>query len=340
MKFHGLTAVVSDFSGIPMERNPARKPFIHAFRGAVFWVRDKTGFFDMTARALVTGANGMLADALCPLLRKGGYEIFATDIIAGDGISPLDVTNQHRVGQLIGGYRPDIIFHLAAETDVDKCELEKQHAIKVNAEGTKNVAAMAELLDIPLVYISTGAVFDGSKMNGYTEEDTPNPLSIYGLSKLKGEAIVSSTLKRYYIVRAGWMIGGHKKDKKFVWKILQLLKTKAELSVVTDKFGSPTFTKDFAQGILGIVSHASYGIYHCVNKGICSRFDIARKILEYLNRNDVTLKPVTSEAFPLPAPRGKSEALVNYKLSNLGMDDIRTWQEALKEYIEEAKDIL
>lgn len=286
------------------------------------------------AKAVVTGAGGMLADALCPLLREQGHTIFPTDILTDAGIHKMDIRNLDEVKDLVNEVRPDIIFHLAAETDVDKCEVNPDHAYQTNTKGTENIALACKEPDIPMVYISTGAVFDGEKPGGYTELDKPNPLSVYGKSKLKGEEIVSSLLPRHYIVRAGWMIGGHNKDKKFVWKIVQLLKTKKEISVVIDKTGSPTFTTDFSHGIVDIVASGKYGIYHCVNKGICTRFDIAKKIAEYLNKEDVIIKPVTSDAFPLPAPRGKSEALLNYKLSLMGIDRTRPWQEALREYIE------
>ncbi|MFA5148877.1 MAG: sugar nucleotide-binding protein, partial [Candidatus Omnitrophota bacterium] len=152
-----------------------------------------------------------------------------------------------------------------------------------------------------------------------------------------GEEAVQSLLKKYYIVRAGWMIGGHNKDKKFVWKIVQLLNTKKEISVVTDKTGSPTFTSDFSRGIVDIVGSGKYGLYHCVNKGICTRYDIAVKIAEYLRKKDVVIKPVTSDVFPLPAPRGKSEAMVNSKLAKMGLDNSRPWQDALKEYLKALK---
>jgi len=242
-----------------------------------------------------------------------------------------------QVKEFVKTHKPGIVFHLAAETDVDKCEFNKDHAYETNTKGTENIAIACKEHDIPLVYISTGAVFDGEKEGGYTEEDAPNPLSVYGKSKLRGEEVIRSMLSRHYIVRAGWMIGGYNKDKKFVWKIVQLLKTKKEIPVVIDKIGSPTFTKDFAKGIIDIVSAQKYGLYHCVNKGICTRFDIAEKIAEYLKKEDVVLKPVTSEVFPLPAPRGKSEALINYRLSRMNMDNVRPWQDALKEYIEEIK---
>lgn len=289
----------------------------------------------MQIKALVTGANGMLADALCPLLEKHNYVIFPTDIVSESDIFKLDVRNLNDIMNFVKLHRPNIIFHLAAETDVDKCELNKEHAFETNSMGTQNVAFACKEFDIPIVYISTGAVFDGEKMDGYTELDMPNPISIYGKSKLRGEEIIRSLINNYYIIRGGWMIGGYNKDKKFVRKIAELLKTKKEIAVVVDKIGSPTFTKDFSKGIIDIVSTGKYGIYHCVNKGICTRFDIAEKIIKYLNKKDVILKPITSEAFPLPAPRGKSEALINYNLSLMGMDNMRTWKEALKEYLEE-----
>jgi len=288
----------------------------------------------MQLKALVTGANGVLGDALCPFLEKKEYLVFPTDIAFDSNILKLDIRNLKDIMHLVKMHKPDIVFHLAAETNVDKCELNKDHAYETNSAGTENVAVVCKKFNIPLVYISTGAVFDGEKNEGYTELDKPNPINIYGKSKLKGEEAVSSLLTKYYIIRAGWMIGGYNKDKKFVWKIIQLLKMKREISVVTDKIGSPTFAKDFSKGIFDIISKGKYGIYHCVNKGICTRFDIAKKIIEYLNRKDVALKPVASEVFPLPAPRPTSEALINYKLSLMGLDNMRIWQEALKEYLE------
>jgi len=291
----------------------------------------------MQLRAIVTGSGGILADSLQPLLIENGYAVCATDIVASKDIALLDIRNLEDVIHCVTTYRPDIIFHLAAETDVDKCELNPAHGYETNVKGAQNIAVACKTLDIPMVYISTGSVFDGKKTTGYTEMDKPNPVSVYGISKLKGEEIVASTLTKYYIIRAGWMIGRYHKDKKFVGKILQLLKTKKEIPVVTDKIGSPTFTKDFSQGILGIVTGCAYGLYHCVNKGICTRFDIAEKIKEYVRADDVTLRPVTSDFFPLPAPRPASEALLNHKLSLLGLDTMRPWQDALKEYIEEMR---
>ena len=284
-------------------------------------------------KVLVTGANGMLADSLCPLLRKEGYEVYLSDLSVTEDVFNLDVRQREQIDDFLKTHKVDIIYHLAAETDVDKCELNQAHAYETNAKGTENVALGCRQYGCTLVYISSGAVFDGEKMNGYTEEDPPNPISVYGKSKLDGERIIQSLLSKYYIVRAGWMIGGYNKDKKFVWKIVQLLKTKKEIPVVIDKIGSPTFTNDFSRGLVSIVAAGKYGLYHCVNKGICTRFDIAEKIVEYLGKKDVVLKPVGSEYFPLPAPRWKSEALLNFRLSNMGMDIMRPWQDSLREYL-------
>ncbi len=292
----------------------------------------------MQLKAIVTGANGMLGDSLCPLLESKGYHVVATDIVTNARISKLDIRNLDAAMAIVKKEKPGIIFHLAAETDVDKCETNEKHAYEINVKGTENIALCCKELDIPMVYVSTGSVFNGEKEGGYIEKDVAGPpVNIYGKSKLEGEKIVKALLSKYYIIRAGWMIGGYNKDKKFVWKIVELLKTKKEISAVIDKFGTLTFTKDFSKGMYDIVTKGEYGLYHCVNNGICTRFDIAKKIIEYLGKKDVILKPVDSKAFPMPAPRPKSEALINDRLSSMGMNNMRTWQEALREYIEEVK---
>lgn len=289
----------------------------------------------MKLKVLMTGGNGALADALYPLLCQNGYNVYMTDINGIDNkvIFKMDIRDKKEIDRIATKFKPDIIMHLAAETNVDKCELNPDHAYNTNVKGTENMALSAKIMGVTLVYISTGAVFDGEKSEPYIESDKPNPISIYGKTKFEGEKIVTSLMDMYYIFRAGWMIGGYEKDKKFVAKIVNLAKVKKEIPVVTDKFGSPTFTKDFSKGILAVISTKEYGLYHMVNEGCCSRYDIAKKIIEYLERKDVVIKPVTSEAFPLPAPRGRSEMLVNHKLSMIGLNNMRPWQDALREYV-------
>ncbi|MBL7196549.1 MAG: dTDP-4-dehydrorhamnose reductase [Candidatus Omnitrophica bacterium] len=286
-------------------------------------------------RALVTGANGMLGSALCPQLSKNGYEVLPTDIaVTNSQLEFLDVRELDKVRFFINKEKPDIVFHLSAETDVDKCETEVDHAYMTNMVGTENIALVCQELDILMVYISTCGVFDGTKHEPYNEFDKPNPISVYTKTKYEGEKVVQKLVRKYFIFRAGWMIGGGIKDKKFVAKIVELLKTKDVLTVVNDKRGCPTFTKDFSECIIKIIKTGRYGLYHVTNKGTASRYDIAQRITEYLGKKDIVIKPISSDLFPLPAPRPNSEAVDNYKLKLLGIK-MRPWEEALKEYLKE-----
>lgn len=287
-------------------------------------------------RILVTGADGMLGSALCPLLRKRRHTVCATDVgVSDEGMEYLDVRDYEKVKEIIESFKPEMIIHLAAETDVDKCELEPDRAYLINTIGTQHITLMCQQYDITMVYISTLGVFDGNKPEPYTEFDEPNPINIYGKAKLEGEKIVQCLLRKYYIVRAGWMMGGgHKRDKKFVAKIIKQLDKTKELKAVNDKFGSPTYTIDFSECLADLIETGYYGLYHCTNKGNVSRYEVAKKIIEFLGRSDVDITPVSSASFPLPAPRARSEVSRNYKLDLLGMNTMRNWDEALDEYIE------
>lgn len=284
---------------------------------------------------LITGAAGMLGSALCPTLEAKGHVIYPTDVDTSDeGIEYLDVRNYQRVREIVEKMKPDLVMHLAAETDVDKCEIEPDHAYLSNTIGTQNVVLMCQKYDITLVYISTIGVFNGNKLEPYTEFDEPNPINIYGKSKLEGEKIVQSLLRKYFVVRAGWMMGGGpKKDKKFIGKIIRLMDKTNQLKAVTDKVGSLTYTLDFSNSLVDLIETDRYGLYHCTNKGIASRYDVAKKIIEYLGNSDIAITPVTSAHFPLPASRARSEASRNYMLELLGMDKMRKWDDALKEYV-------
>ncbi len=285
-------------------------------------------------KTLITGSAGMLGSALRPTLAQRGHKVFATDLVQAGEVEYLDVRNYKEVADVIARVRPDMVMHLAAETDVDKCEVEPDHAFLTNTIGTQNVALECQKRIIPMVYISTIGVFWGDKPEPYTEFDTPNPINIYGQSKLEGEKIVQNLLQRYYIVRAGWMVGGGPdKDKKFVGKIVRQIKEAKSLKAVCDKIGSPTYTFDFCSCLTDLIATGYYGLYHCTNKGYGSRFDVAKKIVEFLGRTDVTVEPVSSAYFPLPAARARSEMSRNYKLELLGIGNTRNWEDALREYI-------
>ena len=288
-------------------------------------------------KILVTGAAGMLGSALCPTLERKGHTIIPTDINSQEKeVKYLDVRCCDKVAEMFKEVKPDMVMHLAAETDVDRCEVEPDHAYLTNTIGTQFVTLACKKHKIPMVYISTIGVFYGDKPEPYTEFDKPNPINIYGQSKLEGEKIVRNLAEKYYIMRAGWMVGGGpKRDKKFVGKIINLAKVSTTLRAVNDKIGSPTYTFDFSRCLADLIETGYYGLYHCTNKGYCTRFDVAKKIVDILGRSDVAIEPVNSAHFPLPAARARSEMSRNYKLELIGLDSTRKWEDALKEYIEE-----
>ena len=286
-------------------------------------------------RVIVTGATGMLGTAVVSELSESGNSVVATST-GGDSnnVLPMDIRDWSVVRQVIGGEKPELVVHLAAETDVDRCELEPDHAFATNAIGTENVAWACRETGAVMVYVSTGNVFNGEKLEPYIEYDTPGPLNEYGRSKLAGEKAVEKALDRFFILRAGWMVGGWEIDKKFVYKIAMLCRTEKRLEVVDDKFGSPTFTVDFASNMMRIVTSGRFGLYHLVNRGVASRYEIAAKIVEYLGlAGEVETAPVSSLVFTQPAPRPRSEMLSNFKLGQLGLDEMPHWTDSLRSYI-------
>jgi dTDP-4-dehydrorhamnose reductase len=246
----------------------------------------------------------------------------------------MDIRDSAQVLRWSKEVEPDLIVHLAAATDVDECERIPDLAYSTNAIGTRNVALACQQTGATLVYISTLSVFDGTKCEPYTEFDAPNPQSHYSRAKYAGEQMVRNLLSGYYIVRAGWMFGGYTKDKKFVAKIISLAKERSVLTIVNDKFGTPTYTADLARGVLKLIETGLYGTYHMVGSGeYCSRLELARAILDYAGIRSCELQPVSSAAFPLSAPRPRMEAGLNYHLALMGKDWTRPWREALEEYV-------
>lgn len=265
---------------------------------------------------LITGANGMV----------GSYVDFG---IKTDK-RMLDVTDLEEVIKIIDKYKPATIIHLAAETDVDRCERDPSYAYAVNAIGTYNVSVAARNVGAKMVYISTSAVFDGLSKVPYNENDKPNPQYFYGHSKYVGEVLVKDISDNHIIARVcGVFGGGPKKDQKFVSKIINQIAQEGckEIKVVNDSFVSPTFGKDLIEHLKYLIKKDERGIFHLSNKGVCTRYDMAVKIAEVL-KSDVKIIPVGYEYFNLLAKRGYNESMTSLKF-NLA----RSWQEALEEYL-------
>lgn len=267
----------------------------------------------------------------------GGYveESFAGLAVRLTDRQSMDVRDRERVLQVIAETRPSVVLHLAAETDVDRCEKEPDHAYRSNVTGTLNIALACQQQDVELVYVSTLGVFDGHSPRPYTEDDQPSPVNVYASTKLEGERLVREHLRRCYIVRTGWMFGGKERDKKFVGKIAALCSNGAgkPLKVVSDKIGNPVYALDLLHMIRQLLSTQRYGLYHIVNEGSCSRYELALEIARLLGRN-TEIVPVSSDAFPLPAPRPDSEAGFNTRLAQIGLGPMRHWKLALKDYLD------
>lgn len=278
---------------------------------------------------LITGGHGQLGTELLHLLDEKKLEYLSTDA------DQLDITDKEGTYKFITDMKPEIIYHCAAYTAVDKAEDEgKELDEKINVEGTRNVAEAAKATGATLIYISTDYVFDGKKKEGmYQVDDTTNPLSEYGRTKLLGEKAVQETMDDYYIIRTSWVFGiyGH----NFIYTMQKLAKTHDRLTVVNDQFGRPTWTRTLAEFMVFVIEKkAPFGIYHLSNENSCSWYEFAKEILK---DTDVEVAPVTSEEYPQKATRPQYSIMDLSKAKGLGFE-IPTWQEALNSFLElEAK---
>lgn len=280
-------------------------------------------------RLFVTGAGGMVGSYVPDVFKE--WDLGLSDIV--EGCERVDVTDGDAVRRAVGRARPDVVLHLAAATDVDRCELEPEWAHRSNAVGTDNVARACQDVGATLVYISTGAVFGGDNPDGYIESDETGPVNVYARAKLEGERAVRARLSRSFIVRAGWMMGGGARDTKFVGKIAELVAAgRSPLRVVADMRGTPAYARDLLGVIERLLATDAYGLYHAANAGICTRYEMALAIRDALGRSDIIVEAVDSSAFPLVAARPRSEALRTVALERLGLAP-RPWREALHEYV-------
>lgn len=274
-------------------------------------------------KILITGANGQLGTELRKLLDERGIEYRATDA------TELDITNADTVNSYFADFKPEIVYHCAAYTAVDKAEDEgKKINQVVNVDGTANLAKAAAAVDATLIYISTDYVFDGDVKEIYTVDDKPAPRNEYGRTKYEGELAVQKYAKKYYIIRTSWVFGefGH----NFVYTMLDLAKTHKQLTVVNDQFGRPSWTRNLAEFMTYAVDNKlDYGIYHLSNDNSCNWYEFATEILK---GTDTNVLPVTSEEYPQKAWRPRHSILDLSKTEATGFK-IQTWQNALAKFM-------
>jgi dTDP-4-dehydrorhamnose reductase len=275
-------------------------------------------------RILVTGGRGMLGRAIGERFPPDQTELLLPDL------PDFDVTQPETVAGLLAVFAPEVVVHCAAMTDVDGCERDPDAAHRVNRDGSAIVAKACRERGVPLVYVSTDFVFDGTKGEPYSEHDVPRPLSVYGWSKLRGEEAVRGTLAEHCIVRTAWTFApwGH----NFVRSILRAARERPELRVVDDQVGSPTYAPDLAEGIWRLIAAEARGTIHLTNAGTVSRYDFAREIVAEAGL-DVPVRPIRSADLDQPARRPAHAPLVSTRLATLGLPPLRPYREALRECV-------
>ncbi|WP_047864318.1 dTDP-4-dehydrorhamnose reductase [Rubrobacter aplysinae] len=269
-------------------------------------------------RVLIAGSGGQLGSELGEQLSQRGHEVIALDH------GGLDVANAMAVERVLYEQQPDLIVNAAAYTDVDGCETETETAYWINALGPRNLAQYGERLGCEILHVSTNYVFDGLSEHPYSPGDLPNPISVYGRTKLAGEEYVKTLSNRWYVVRSAGVYG---EGRNFVRTMLRVGAERDSLKVKDDEFIAPTYARDLGEGIAEVIEGGLYGTYHVTNAGSCSWYEFAQEIF-HLSGIEVEVEPVPGSEYPLPAPRP-----ANGLLSSLGSPELRHWHEALIEYL-------
>lgn len=280
-------------------------------------------------KVLVTGAKGMLGTEVCAVLARK-HEVQGVDL------EDFDITDAAAVDAALAASRPEMVIHCAAWTDVDGCERDPARAFQQNARGAWHVALACADSGAHLVYISTDFVFDGQKGEPYTEFDQPHPLGVYAASKLAGEHLVRQAAPVHHIVRTAWLYG--RAGRNFVNRILAAAAEGQELQVVADQFGSPTYARDLAEAIEGLIvsGRALPGTYHLVNAGVCSWAELAAEAIALAGLS-ARIVPIPARAWPSPTRRPTHSGLRSRWLELQGLPALRHWREALIAYLKDAR---
>jgi dTDP-4-dehydrorhamnose reductase len=280
-------------------------------------------------RVAITGAGGQLGTDLQRSL--SGWDVVAF------GHGDLDIVNFERTRELISQAKPDAVINAAAFNRVDDCEDRPDIAFSANAFGPRHLAQVCAELNCALMHISTDYVFGGEKWTPYTEDDLPNPLSVYGVSKLSGEYFVRHLCPKHFIVRTSGLYGvagSRSKGGNFVQTMIRLAREGKPIRVVDDQVLTPTYTKDLAEKLKELLQTEKYGLYHITNSGQCSWYEFAKAVFELMGLKP-DFSPTTTAQFKLKARRPACSVLAHDRLKRIGLDDLRDWREALALYLME-----
>lgn len=286
-------------------------------------------------KILVTGCNGQLGRAIRKEYAASDVEFINTDVVEGEGVVSLDITDVDAVLKLVRAEKPDVIINCAAHTNVDKCEEQWDLAYKINAIGPRNLSIAATEADAKMIHVSTDYVFEGNGTRPYTEFDAPNPVSVYGKTKLEGENFVKEFAKKHFILRTAWLYGD---GKNFVKTMLALAENHDELNVVCDQVGTPTSAVELAKMIHYLEGTENYGTFHATCEGDTNWADFAEAIFKRAGKN-VKVNHVTSKQYkemnPASANRPAYSILEDYMIKLTSDFVMADWQDALDVYMKE-----
>jgi dTDP-4-dehydrorhamnose reductase len=281
-------------------------------------------------KILITGASGQLGKTFQRLAPEYPYDFSFLNR------EVLDLSRPELLEDVLEDFEFKVLIHCAAYTAVDKAESEKVQAQIINAEATEKLAQICRKKEAVLIHFSTDYVFEAKIPIPLKEDDPVSPLNAYGETKLAGEKAIRAVLNEHLILRTSWLYG--KEGKNFPETMIRLATQRNELRVVFDQVGTPTFCDDLARGTLSILPKmkGNFGTYHFSNEGVCSWYDFAHAVLKGMEK-DVKLIPVKSEEFPTPARRPSYSVLDKSKIRNTFGIEIRHWQDALEDYLNQRK---
>jgi dTDP-4-dehydrorhamnose reductase len=284
-------------------------------------------------RFIIAGNKGQLGRALTRVLDAPGREI-----VAAVDLPEVDVADPDAVAELLAGVGepPDFVVNAAAFTHVDRCESEREAAQRANAIGPKVLAEACARIGSRLAHVSTDYVFRGDGTEPYCEDDSPDPMSVYGATKLAGERAVSSAAPDALVVRTSWVFG---EGRNFLGAILGQANARHDgsasgpLTVVDDQRGRPTYAEDLAAAIVALLEQGAQGLYHVANAGVASWWDLARVTLDLSGHSDIAIDRIRTADLAVAAPRPLWSVLDCSKAESAGVG-LRSWQEAVAEYLE------
>lgn len=282
---------------------------------------------NILSRVVVIGATGQLGSDLA--------EAFGTETVTGLAHEDLEIGDAEAVREVLGRLRPDVVVNSAAFHNVPRCESEEERAFALNAVAPRNLARTCTALGARLTHVSTDYVFDGAKRAPYVEDDRPNPLNVYGISKLAGEYAVLNEGGNHQVVRSSGLYGVRPcraKGGNFIDTMFKAARERDEVRVVNDEILTPTFTADLAAQIRVLALDGPAGLFHATNQGCCSWFEFARAIFD-LGGLTTPLVATTVKEFQSPVRRPFYSVLENAALAGVGLDRMRPWREALEDYM-------